>query len=371
MSGLLFSELCQSLNIPYEIFKSYENKGLKYLHPWQEECLCSTGALNGNNLLYCAPTGGGKTLVAEIVILNTVILLNKRAILILPYVSLVVEKEKEFRRLVTIFNRSKPINERIKVKGYHGESRAIGKLKEHIIVCTIEKANMIVNTLISRGQITQLGCIVVDEMHVLGDLQRGYHLEILISKLKYLIKNSIENKLYIQLIALSATIKNVEDLSKWFRAALYVTTYRPVPLREMVCFGCDVIDSNGQHIKKLNIPKIKLDPESLSLLTLCAEGLLQGQQIIIFCPSRNQCETTVRLLTNRMLEFFNYLGNSNHNKITHNIELPHDGRQKSIEKLKKLYPIGHKPSPSEIILETGILQGIAYHHAGNIYFILF
>jgi replicative superfamily II helicase len=178
--GSGFREVCQSLNIPQEISQSYLNKGLNSLHHWQMECLYQTNVLNGENLIYCAPTGGGKTLVAELIILKTVIHLKKRAMLILPYVSLVTEKEKEFKRLVMIYNRTKPISERIRVKGYHGESKSIGKLKEHIIICTIEKANSITNALISRGFLNQLGCVVVDEMHVLGDFNRGFHLEILI-----------------------------------------------------------------------------------------------------------------------------------------------------------------------------------------------
>jgi replicative superfamily II helicase len=175
-----FLEVCECLGIPIEISQSYRNKGLNSLHQWQMECLYSTNVLNGENLIYCAPTGGGKTLIAELLILKTIICLKKRAILILPYISLVTEKEKEFRQLVLLYNKTKPLSERIRIRGYHGETKSIGKLKEQIIICTIEKANSICNTLISRGMIHQLGCVVVDEMHVLGDFQRGYHLEILI-----------------------------------------------------------------------------------------------------------------------------------------------------------------------------------------------
>jgi replicative superfamily II helicase len=178
--GSGFREVCQSMSVPEEISQSYLKKGLNHLHLWQMECLYQTNVLNGENLIYCAPTGGGKTLVAELIILKTVIYLKKRAMLILPYVSLVTEKEREFKRLVMIYNRTKPISERIRIKGYHGESKSIGKLKEHILICTIEKANSITNALISRGLLNQLGCVVVDEMHVLGDFHRGFHLEILI-----------------------------------------------------------------------------------------------------------------------------------------------------------------------------------------------
>lgn len=59
---------------------------------WQEECLSLPRVLGGGNLLYCLPTGGGKTLVAEVLILRQLLLLKRDVLLILPYVSLVQEK---------------------------------------------------------------------------------------------------------------------------------------------------------------------------------------------------------------------------------------------------------------------------------------
>ena len=59
---------------------------------WQEKCLTLPGVLSGHNLIYSLPTSGGKTLVAELLILQQILLKNKDAILILPYVSIVQEK---------------------------------------------------------------------------------------------------------------------------------------------------------------------------------------------------------------------------------------------------------------------------------------
>jgi replicative superfamily II helicase len=178
------------LGIPEEISKSYALKGLRVLYDWQMECLTNSGVFSGNNLVYCAPTGGGKTLVAELVILKTAITLRKQSILVLPYISLVHEKERDFRRILNIYNRSKPKSERIKVCGYHSDSKSSKSYAENIIICTIERANMIINSLIVRGYANRFGCVVIDELHVLGDEQRGYHLEILVRYAHRLVVNS-------------------------------------------------------------------------------------------------------------------------------------------------------------------------------------
>jgi DNA polymerase theta len=174
-------DVLRRIQLPSEILKSYHNFGVKDLYDWQVECLFSTGIWDGGHLIYCAPTSGGKTLVAELLLLKTAILLKKTVIFVLPYVSLVTEKEIYLKKLLARYNRSRPLLERVKVRGFFGDHcKGSRSYKENVLVCTIEKANQIFNSLITRGRGHQLGCVVFDEVHSLGSSFNGHLLEILI-----------------------------------------------------------------------------------------------------------------------------------------------------------------------------------------------
>ena len=143
--------------LPGTLVKNLASLGINSMYPWQSSCLLGRGLLDGsNNLVYTAPTGGGKSLVADILMLKRVIEdPRKKAILVLPYIALVQEKLKWLRRVVEGVSKSitvstqenselpqfrRPHSKSIRVAGFFGGSKARASWSDvDIAVCTIEK----------------------------------------------------------------------------------------------------------------------------------------------------------------------------------------------------------------------------------------
>ena len=108
--------------LPTEVISLYERLGITELYGWQAECL-RTGVLDGSHLIYAAPTSGGKTLIAEIIILKKVIQnrLRLKSLFVLPYVSLVEEKHKHFARIARAYNRNQDLSDKIRVEAFFGD----------------------------------------------------------------------------------------------------------------------------------------------------------------------------------------------------------------------------------------------------------
>lgn len=91
-----------SYGLPESLVQNFITVGIDSIYPWQSSCLLGRGILTGErNLVYSAPTGGGKSLVADVLMLKRVIEdSTKKAILVLPYVALVQEKLSWLRKIV-------------------------------------------------------------------------------------------------------------------------------------------------------------------------------------------------------------------------------------------------------------------------------
>lgn len=279
-------------NLPSSITAVYKEKGVVQMFDWQVECLSNRSVLFDHcNLVYSAPTSAGKTLVSEILLLKTVLERRKKVLLILPFISVVREKMFYLQDLL--------IPTGYRVEGFFGGYNPPGGFENiDVAICTIEKANSIVNKLLEQDKLDSIGTVVVDEVHLISDKGRGYILELLLAKILYM---SRRKALKIQLITMSATLANVQLLQRWLDAELYITDYRPVALKEMIKVGTKIFDNQLQYVRDVSQQselQQALGNDSDHVAQLCIETLLEGCSVIVFCPSKDWCENlAVQLAT--------------------------------------------------------------------------
>jgi DNA polymerase theta len=146
--------------LPRQLVANFAALGIKTIYPWQKQCLLGPGLLQGEkNLVYSAPTGGGKSLVADVLMLKRVLEdSNAKALLVLPYVALVQEKVRWLRNIVSGISREelgqkqqdnqqrlwarRADKDTIRVVGFFGGSKVRATWADFdIAVCTIEKVS--------------------------------------------------------------------------------------------------------------------------------------------------------------------------------------------------------------------------------------
>ena len=120
-------------------------------------------------LLYRAPTGGGKTLVAEILVLRQVTFARRRQFCC-PTFPLCMRRLTLQIHLALLQSSKDEKRDRLKVKELHGEMGILDKSvwRADIVITTVEKAASLVNLFIERKKIDRVGIVVVDEMHAVG-----------------------------------------------------------------------------------------------------------------------------------------------------------------------------------------------------------
>jgi helicase len=209
--------------LPDKFYSALESQGIDELRPSQEKSV-KAGLLDGKNLLVCTPTASGKTLIAELAMIKSIVERKGKAIYIVPLRALANEKFSDFNN---------KYGDMCKVALSTGDldSADTYLMNYNLIVCTSEKLDSLIRH--HSPWLKDVGVVVVDEIHLLNDASRGPTLELLMVILKKLLKN-------IQIIGLSATIGNPEELSEWLDANLVQDSWRPVELHQGILFDNEI-----------------------------------------------------------------------------------------------------------------------------------
>ncbi|KAL2974872.1 hypothetical protein AAZX31_14G127200 [Glycine max] len=342
--------------LPPEICSIYRKKGISRLYSWQVDCLRVDGVLQRRNLVYCASTSAGKSFVAEILMLRRVIITGKMALLVLPYVSICAEKAEHLERLLD------PLGKH--VRSYYGNQGG-GTLPKDtsVAVCTIEKANSLVNRLLEEGRLSEMGIIVIDELHMVGDPRRGYLLELMLTKLRYAAGEGIPKSSDgessggssdkadpaqgLQIVGMSATMPNVAAVADWLQAALYQTEFRPVPLEEYIKVGNSIYNKSMELCRIISKAAELGGKDPDHVVELCNEVVQEGHSVLIFCSSRKGCESTARHIAKFLKSFTVDANDCEFADITSAIN-----------------SLGKCPAGLDPILQETLPSGVAFHHAG-------
>uniref|UniRef100_A0A1I8M9D2 Helicase POLQ-like n=1 Tax=Musca domestica TaxID=7370 RepID=A0A1I8M9D2_MUSDO len=322
----------------------FETKGIKTLYEWQDECLNLPAIRQRKNLIYALPTSGGKTLVAEILMLREVICREKNVLFILPYVSIVQEKVSAMSPFAIALDFI--VDEYTAGKGKCPPVPR--KKRKSIYIASIEKGAVLFDSLIEAERANEIGLVVVDELHLIGERGRGAYLEALLTKVMYL-------NAKIQIVGMSATIGNLSEISTFLNADVYTRGFRPVELKEYIKCGRDILQINlqGQTLEEIFVfsrsvnfnyseAVLRSDPDHLAgLVTECAPK----NGCLIFCSSRKNCENVATLLS-RVLPKSKFL------------EYRKSEKADLMDALDKVCGI---LSP---VLARTIPYGVAYHHSG-------
>lgn len=288
-----------------------KERGIEELYPPQAEALKS-GVLEGRNLVLAIPTASGKTLVSEIVMVNKLLRGGGKAVYLVPLKALAEEKYREFKEWESLGLRVAATT-----GDYDSTDDWLGKYD--IIVATAEKFD----SLLRHGArwIRDVKLVVADEVHLIGSYDRGATLEMILT---HMLGRA-------QILALSATVGNAEELAEWLDAALVMSEWRPVQLRKGVFHTGTLIWEDGT---------VERYPENW--YSLVTDAVKRGKGALVFVNTRRSAEKEALALSKL---------------VSSHLTKP---EKRALENLASQL----EDNPTSEKLKKALVGGVAFHHAG-------
>ena len=313
--------------------------GIKDLHPPQLEAMPSV--LSGSNTLLAIPTASGKSLVAYIGILRRILVdePGSKAVYIVPLKALASEKHEDLVAL----GGSVGLTVGLGIGDASGEAKKIDECD--ILVCTSEKLDSLMR---NRSELmANVSIVVADEFHLMNDSTRGPTLEINLTRLRYLRPKA-------QIIALSATVGNCQELATWLDANLILSTWRPVALEYSTFHDLHLEPRLVQSAKMSTEPEILQPPRDLEgpkshpSWVVVSDAIDQDGQVLIFVGTRRSAQSEALKLAKR---------------IEKRLKKEDPDRLKRLEDFASTLEGRSQTAMAERLAES-IRGGIAFHHAG-------
>jgi helicase len=318
----------EELAVPDSSKQVIINSGITELYPPQEEAV-KAGALEGRNLVLASPTASGKTLIAELCAVKHVLEKDGKVLYLTPLRALANEKFAEFKKYVNIKKKS---GRRVSVGMSTGDFDSSDPWLERydIIVTTNEKADSLLR---HRSKwMDEISLVIADEVHLLNDSERGPTLEVVLARL-------MQINPHVQLLALSATVKNAEEAAEWLKAESVTTEWRPVVLKEGVFLHNEAQFKDGSALK---IEKSSTNPA----MNLAMHAIRTGGQALIFAATR---KNSVSLAQKAASEIETLLSKP---------------LKRSLQRLaEEIVGAGERTRISDSLAEV-VKHGVAFHHAG-------
>jgi len=268
------------------------------------------GLLEGQNIMVSSPTGSGKTLVGEMSLLRAVTC-DKKGLFLVPLRALAVQIYK------TMKERYEHLGVAVGLSTGDYQSSGEELAEFDIVVTTYERADSLLRR--RSAWLSDLGTVVIDEIQTMAEIGRGARLESLIIRLR----DSIED---LQIVALSATTRDPDELAEWLGCQLVLSEERPVPLVHKVV----TTNNRNRSLRKLVMTTVQ-----------------SNAQAIVFHRTRREAEAQARRLSEDV------------------------GRQFTLEEKKQLDQDLGSVENWNVTLSQDIRSllhnGIAYHHAGLSY----
>ncbi len=315
------------LDVPEHVKEILTRLGYNELWPPQVDAL-KTGVLDGKNLVLASPTASGKTLIAELCAVKHVVERGGKVLYMTPLRALAWEKYETFQAYAGVERRD---GRKIRIGISTGDLDSSTPWLEgyDIVITTNEKCDSLL-----RHRTPWMGgisLVVADEIHLIGG-DRGPTLEVALARLRQM-------KPDLQILALSATIRNAEEVAEWLEAEWIATGWRPVELREGVALNNSIIFRDGR-VKSLKQLHSRGD------LKIALNAIVEGGQSLIFVESRRRTMSLARESASALAGLLSKRALAELQKVSADISVR-----------------GEKTSLSDD-LASYVSRGAAFHHAG-------